>query len=205
MAYRDFTWAKVKKDFGLTTIENMPFLPNTPTIAPSSILQETLNRGIPWAIAVGNEKARSEAIINPILLEVKYLLKDSISLFSGEDFTVDVSLGLNGVCDFLISQSTEQLAVEAPAIVVVEAKKDDIKSGMGQCLAEMIAAQKFNQMSDRSIPIIYGCITTGTIWRFLKLEGTTVTVELSDYSLPPIDQVLGILVWMAQGIAPHEQ
>jgi hypothetical protein len=205
MAYRDFTWAKVKKDFGLTTIENMPFLPNTPTIAPSSILQETLNRGIPWAIAVGNEKARSEAIINPILLEVKYLLKDSISLFSGEDFTVDVSLGLNGVCDFLISQSTEQLAVEAPAIVVVEAKKDDIKSGMGQCLAEMIAAQKFNQMSDRSIPIIYGCITTGTIWRFLKLEGTTVTVELSDYSLPPSDQVLGILVWMAQGTAPHEQ
>jgi hypothetical protein len=202
MAYRDFTWAKAKKDFGLTTIENLPFLPNTPPIAPSPHLQETLNRGIPWAIAVGNEKARSEAIINPILLEVKYLLKGSISLFSGEDFTVDPSLGLNGVCDFLISQSAEQLAVEAPAIVVVEAKKDDLKSGMGQCLAEMVAAQKFNQMSDRAIPIIYGSITTGTIWRFLKLEGSIVTVELSDYSLPPIDQVLGILVWMAQGTNP---
>jgi hypothetical protein len=198
MDYRDFTWAKAKKDFSLTTIEDLPFLPNIPPIAPSSLLQETLNRGIPWAIAVGNEKARSEAIINPVLLEVKSLLKGSISVFSGEDFTVDQSLGLNGVCDFLISQSPEQLAVEAPAIVVVEAKKDDIKSGMGQCLAEMIAAQKFNQMSDRPIPVIYGCVTTGTIWRFLKLEETTVTVELSDYALPPTEQILGILVWMAQ-------
>jgi hypothetical protein len=126
------------------------------------------------------------------------LLKGSISVFSGEDFTVDPSLGLNGICDFLISQSSEQLAVEAPAIVIVEAKKDDIKSDMGQCLAEMIAAQTFNQMSDRPIPVIYGCVTTGTLWRFLKLEETTVTIELSDYVLPPIDQVLGILVWMAR-------
>ncbi len=198
MAYKDFTWAKAKKDFGLTTIEGDRFLPDIDPIPPSSVLQETLNRGIPWAIAVGNEKARSEAIINPVLLEVKYLLKGSISVFSGEDFTVDPALGLNGVCDFLISQSAEQLAIEAPAIVVVEAKREDIKPGMGQCLAEMVAAQKFNQMGDRPIPVIYGCVTTGTVWRFLKLEGSTVTVDLSDYPLPPVDQILGILVWMAQ-------
>lgn len=198
MAYKDFTWAKAKKDFGLTTIEGQRFFPEIEPIPPTSVLQETLNRGIPWAIAVGNEKARSEAIINPVLLEVKYLLKGSISVFSGEDFTVDPALGLNGVCDFLISQSAEQLAIEAPAIIIVEAKREDIKPEMGQCLAAMVAAQKFNQMSDRAIPVIYGCVTTGTAWRFLKLEGSTVTVDLSDYPLPPIDQILGILVWMAQ-------
>jgi hypothetical protein len=71
MAYRDFTWAKAKKDFSLTTIEELPFLSDIPPIAPSVLLQETLNRGIPWAIVVGNEKARSEATINPVLLEVK--------------------------------------------------------------------------------------------------------------------------------------
>ncbi len=104
----------------------------------------------------------------------------------------------NEICDFLISQSAEQLAIEAPAIIVVEAKREDIKPEMGQCLAEMVAAQKFNQMGDRAIPIIYGCVTTGTAWRFLKLEGSTVTVDLSDYPLPPVDHILGILVWMAQ-------
>jgi hypothetical protein len=35
--------------------------------------------------------------------------------------------------------------VEAPAIVIVEAKKSDIKSGLGQCIAEMVAAQRFNE------------------------------------------------------------
>jgi hypothetical protein len=111
MAYKDFTSAKAKKNFGLTTIEDQRFLPEIDPIPPSSVLPETLNRVIPWAIAVGNEKARSEAIINPVLLEVKYLLKGSVSVFSGEDFTVDPSLGLNGVCDFLMSQSAEQLAI----------------------------------------------------------------------------------------------
>jgi hypothetical protein len=198
MAYKDFTWAKAKKDFGLTTIEGQRFLPEIPPVSPSLLLQETLNRGIPWAIAVGNEKARSEAIINPVLLEVRTLLDGRISVFSGEDFTVAPALGLNGVCDFLISQSAEQLAIEAPTIVVVEAKRDDIKPGMGQCLAEMVAAQTFNTLSERSIPTIYGCVTTGTAWRFLKLEDSTVTVDLTDYPLPPIESILSILVWMAE-------
>lgn len=197
MSYREFTWSKAKQDFSLKTIEGDRFFPVLPEVQPSSLLQEMLQRNIPWAIAVGNEKARSEAIINPILLEVQQVLERKISVFSGEEFNVDPKAGLNGICDFLISQSPEQIVVEAPVLVVVEAKKDDLKRGMGQCLAEMVAAQRFNRANQQAIPTIYGSVTTGTAWRFLKLEDSIVTVDLTDYPVPPVEQVLSILVWIA--------
>jgi hypothetical protein len=197
MSYREFSWAKAKQDFGLTTVEGGRFLPEITAVQPSGLLQETLKRGIPWAIAVGNEKARSEAIINPILLEVKTILDGRVSVFSGEEFSVDPSVGLNGVCDFLVSRSAEQIAVEAPVLVVVEAKRDDLKQGMGQCLSSMVAAQRFNQQQGRSVPSIYGSVSTGTVWRFLRLEESVVTVDFTDYAIPPVDLVLSLLVWMA--------
>ena len=198
MSYREFTWSSVKEKFDLTTIEGERFLPNIPDIEPSAWLQETLRRGIPWAMAVGGEKARSEAIIAPILLEVREILNSEVSIFSGEEFNVEPETGLNGYCDFLVSQSREQIAVEAPVLIIIEAKKADIKLGLGQCVAEMIAAQKFNDRKGRPIQIIYGTVTTGTAWRFMKLEGSTITVDLNDYPLPSIANILGILVWMSQ-------
>ncbi len=198
MPYSQFTLTQVKQDFQLTTVEGVRFFPaSTPPIAPSSKLQAILE-DLPWAIAVDTEKARSEAVINPVLLEVRRLLDLKVSLFSGEEFNVDPQLGLNGVCDFLISRSSEQLAVEAPAIVVVEAKKSDLKSGTGQCIAEMVASQRFNQAKGQPIQAIYGCITSGTAWRFFKLENQTITIDLMDYPLPPPDQILGFFVWMVQ-------
>ena len=133
-------------------------------------------------------------LICPILLEVKSILNQKISLFSGNDFTVDTTLGLNGVCDFFLSLSSEQLFIEAPAVVVVEAKREDVNAGLGQCVAEMIAVQKFNQQNNQAIAIIYGAVTTGDRWKFLQLVERTVTIGLSEYNIPPVDQILGILV-----------
>ncbi|HAX88260.1 MAG TPA: hypothetical protein DCY91_18820 [Cyanobacteria bacterium UBA11370] len=196
MPYSQFTIEKVKQDFHLTTVEGVRFFPDTlELIAPSPRLQGILE-DLPWAIAVDTEKARSEVIINPILLEVRRIFDRQISVFSGEEFNIDVNVGLNGVCDFLISRSPEQLTVEAPAIVIVEAKKSDLKSGLGQCMAEMVAAQRFNQAKEQSITAVYGCVSSGTQWRFLKLEGQTITIDLMDYSLPPIEEILSFLVWM---------
>jgi transketolase C-terminal domain/subunit len=90
------------------------------------------------------------------------------------------------------------LEIEAPAIVLVEAKRDSLNSGIGQCIAEMIAAQRFNQQNDIPIPTIYGATTSGTAWRFLKLEGLVVTIDLTDYALTPIDRLLGMLAWMVE-------
>ena len=198
MPYSQFTIDRVKQDFGLKTVEGVRFLPDSiEIINPSSRLQNILE-DLPWAIAVDTEKARSEVIINPVLLEVRRILNQEISVFSGEEFNVDANVGLNGVCDFLISRSPEQLTVEAPAIIIVEAKKSDLKSGIGQCISEMVAAQRFNESRGKFINTIYGCISSGTQWRFLKLEAQTVTIDLTDYPLPPIEQIVSFLVWMVK-------
>jgi len=197
MPYSQFTTiTKVKEAFNLTTVEGIRFLPEIAPIQPSNTLAATLEETLPLAVATGSEKARSELIISPVLVEVRRILNRQISMFSGEDFNVDESLGLNERCDFLISRSTEQLAIEAPAIVIVEAKQADLKTGIGQCVAEMVAAQKFNEAKQKPLPSLYGSVSNGLQWQFLKLSGTEVTIDLNVYSLPPVEQILGFFVWM---------
>ena len=198
MAYSDFTLRKAKEELNLTFLEGGRFLPKTEPIAPSPYLAEFLAESIPLAIATGSEKARSELIISPILFEVRKILNRHISFFSGEDFTVDVQAGLSGVCDFLISRSPEQLFIEAPVIVIVEAKKQNLKGGWGQCIAEMVAAQRFNAANEQPISTIYGSVTSGNLWTFLKLEAQTVTIDLTEYLIPPVEELLGILVWLGK-------
>ena len=199
MSYSEFTSIiKVKQAFGLTTVEGPRFLPQITAIAPSATLTDFLANSLPVAVATGSEKARSEMIITPVLLEVRKILQQNISLFSGEDFTVDYETGLNGICDYLISRSPEMLEIEAPAVAVVEAKKADLKTGIGPCVAEMVAMQKFNEAKGKPISVIYGCVSNGTQWRFLKLEEKIVSIDLNDYALPPVDEILGMLVWMVR-------
>jgi hypothetical protein len=196
MAYSDFTVGKVKQAFGIQTIEGKPFFPVIVPVAPSSTLVEVLDETLPLAVALPSEKAKSELLISPILVEVRKHLKHQVSLFSGQDFTVDAEAGLSGICDFLISRSPEQLEIESPVVVLVEAKKADINSGMGQCMAEMVAAQQFNQKAGQPPKPVYGCVSSGLLWRFLKLAGNQMTVDLKDYSLDPLSDLLGKLVWM---------
>jgi len=196
MAYSDFTVGKVKQAFGIQTIEGKMFFPAVAPVAPSSTLLEVLEETLPLAVALPSEKAKSELLISPILVEVRKYLKRQVSLFSGQDFTVDASVGLTGICDFLISGSTEQLEIESPVVVLVEAEKADINSRMGQCMAEMVAVQQFNQNTGRQPKPVYGCVTSGILWRFLKLEGKQMTVDLKDYFLDPLSDLLGKLVWM---------
>ncbi|MEL7039330.1 MAG: hypothetical protein AAFO04_27510 [Cyanobacteria bacterium J06592_8] len=202
MPYSQFTTIrKVKEAFDLNTVEGFHFLSNISPVHPSQMLVSFLEESLPLA-ACGSDKARSEGIIYPILLEVRRTLKGKVSLFSGEDFTVDESVGLHGVCDFILSRSPELLEIEAPAIIIKEAKKADLRSGFGQCIAGMVAAQRFNQQFNQQknepISTLYGAVSSGTQWRFLKLEGQTVTIDLVDYPLPPVEQILGFLVWMIQ-------
>ena len=198
MPYSQFTnISKAKEVFGLKTKEGGRFIPPTEPIKASATLTAYLEESLPLA-ASASQKARSEGIIYPVLLEVRRILNREISLFSGEDFTIDESIGLNGKCDFLLSRSPEVLEIEAPAIVIVEAKKADLRTGFGQCMAEMVAAQRFNAAKNRPVSVIYGSITSGTQWRFLKLEENVVTIDLMDYPLPPLDEILGILVWMIE-------
>ncbi|MCB1767143.1 MAG: hypothetical protein KDJ22_13970, partial [Candidatus Competibacteraceae bacterium] len=138
-------------------------------------------------------KARSELIVTPVLVEVIKLLNQEISLFSGIEFNVDKSRGLNGVCDYIISLSPEQLFLDTPVITIVEAKNDNIKAGLAQCISEMLAASLYNQERGNNIDV-YGVVTTGSLWNFLKLTEKTVSVDLEEHHISNIAKILGIFV-----------
>ena len=193
MPYSNFTLSKVKTDFDLTTNEKTDLFADSPLIDPSPWLKETLTHNIPLALATSSEKARSEMIVAPILIEVKKLY-DDISLFSGVEFTVDSERELSGICGFLLSCSPEQLEITAPVLMIVEAKKENIVRGIGQCAAEMVAARIFNQAQGIQLDAIYGIVTSGNIWRFLKLVDQTIYIDVVEYYIKDVDKVLGILV-----------
>jgi len=193
MSYSEFSLAKAKQAFGLTTLEKSNIFITAPELTASNLLTETLNYNLAIALGSNSDKARSELIIAPILVDLRRQLNEKISLFSGVDFTVDETKGLNGTCDFIITQSPEILIVTSPVITVVEAKKENINAGLGQCAAEMVAAQIFNQQAAIEIKTIYSAVTTGSIWQFLKLEGQILTIDLSEYYLKDVNKILGIL------------
>ncbi len=196
MPYSKFTLSRAVEDFDLTVREQPNLFAAIQPVIPTPLLKEILVENVPWAVAVGSEKARSEGIINPVLLEVKRQLGGQVGVFSGEEFNVDIAADLNGFCDFLVSRSSEQLYIKAPVVMLVEAKKEDLKPALGQCLAEMVAAQRFNIIKGQNIETIYGVVTSGTVWRFLQLTGQIVSIDLTDYPLLPVENVLGVLVWM---------
>lgn len=199
MPYSEFTLAKVKKYFELTTSEDTDIFAAVPALECSEYLAETLRYNVPLALASNSEKARSEMIIAPILIEVRKQLQSQFSLFSGIDFNVDSEQGLTGFCDFIISSSSERLFVSAPVMMLVEAKKEDIIAGLGQCVAEMVAAQIFNEREGNEIPVIYGTVTSGTNWKFLKLQGKVVEIDLVEYYLTDVNKILGILASGVRG------
>lgn len=168
MPYSDFSLEKVKRTFELTTSEIVDFFGDVPELECSALLTEILRYNVPLAVANNSEKARSEMIISPILIDLRRLLKERINLFSGIEFDVDSERGLNGICDFIISNSPEILFVSAPVITLVEAKKENITAGLGQCVAEMLAARIFNERAGNEVSRIYGAVTTGSIWKFMK-------------------------------------
>ncbi len=193
MAYSDFTLSSVKKKFQLNLVERSNLFQDSPELQPSPLLQEILQDNLLLALASNTEKSRSEMIIAPILIDLRKHFNKHISVFSGINFTVDSDQGLNGMCDFLISYSDELLLVTAPIITLVEAKKEDLNAGLGQCIAEMIAAQRFNQQEENQISEIYGVVTSGTVWKFLKLEKNNVFIDLTEYYVQDLAKILGIL------------
>ncbi len=193
MAYSDFTLKAVKEKFQLTINENPNIFHGFSQQQPNKLLVDTLEFNLPLALAINTAKSRSEMIIAPILLEIKRRANSQISLFSGNEFNIDKSQGLNGDFDFLISLSPEQIYIQAPVLAIVEAKKENLNLGLGQCGALMLAAQLFNQQEGNEIPIIYGAVTTGNIWKFLRLQDRNLDIDLTEYSIDNLSKILGIL------------
>ena len=198
MPYSSFTFDSVQETFDLGILQVIGIFAGAEPIVPSEYLSAGLAKKAPLAIAIGTEKAKSEMIVTDILVELREHFEGSISLFSGVDFNVDAKNELTGICDFLVSLSPNQFSVTAPVIVLVEAKKDSLKDGLGQCVAEMVAAQRFNAEAGNDIPCIYGATTSGMNWLFLKLEGRQLSIDMTAYSIDRCDRLLGILASMVK-------
>lgn len=197
MPYREFTFQKLEADLQLT-LEEADLYSVVKPVEISAVFSEVLDENVPLALSIHTEKARSELIIAPVLVELRKAVHHQVSLFSGIELNVDPQKGLNGVCDFIISASSRQILISAPLIQIVEAKNENIKSGIPQCIAEMYAAQLFNRDKERDIPIIYGVVTTGSSWKFLQLEGQVVTIDSLEYFIDNIQKIMAILLAMIQ-------
>lgn len=196
MAYSQFSLKDIKEKLNIQVIENQRLFDSqrVQKVAISDHLKVTLAESAPLALAINTEKSRSEWIIAPILAELRKQLNNQISLFSGSAFNVDASKGLEGQCDYIVSLNPEQFYITAPVLTIIEAKKENIVGGLGQCIAALYAAQIFNQREGNSVEVIYGAVTSGTVWKFIKLVQQQAYIDLDEYYLKEIEFLMGILV-----------
>jgi hypothetical protein len=192
MAFRDFSFPEVLQALELTLAEadlfgGVPALDLPPEFA------ERMRWGIDLVLAVNTEKARSEFIVAPILLELKRLLGGSFGLFSGVEFDVDAARGLNGFCDFILTKSPLQSVLTAPVVTIAEAKNDNLRNGLGQCIAAMVGLREFNARSPAPVAAVYGVVTTGGAWEFLRLVGPELTLDVREYFVAELGRIMGIL------------
>ena len=133
--------------------------------------------------------ADSQVILNIIKsVDLDKVIYDEI------EFNVDKEKGLVGYCDYLISFSKEQYFIRSPIMAIVEAKNENIKNGLGQCIAEMVASQIFNQQQGHDYNEIYGIVSTGTVWKFLILRENQVFIDSQEYYVNQIGVILAIML-----------
>ena len=191
MAYSDFTFVKLKQKFDIQQRGISLFKKEKiDLIIPSEGLQKYIDKG--RAMPLQSEKAKSEALIFPIIRELKDL-NENISIFSGYPFNIDSNSELNGAPDFMISAQPEIVEPQSTIFCLVEKKNKTPEDGFAQCAAEMYAARLFNQQNNDPHEIIYGAVTNGYDWVFLKLEANFVFVDTDRYFINELPKLLGIL------------
>ncbi|MEG4505925.1 hypothetical protein QUA81_19915 [Microcoleus sp. F6_B4] len=191
MPYQSFTFQQLEERFGLELSLSPILSAKVVPVEPSAWLWRAIE--ISSNTAVTTAKERSERIISPILLEFRERNNRQFSLFSGWSFDVDAELGLHGECDFLMSAVPFDFEIKVPVFALRETKGGEIESCLPQCAAQMVAAQLFNERERNSIPAVFGCVTTGVVWRFLKLEGNNLIIDADVYCLDNVPMILGIL------------
>ncbi len=140
-----------------------PFIDAAP-VQPSAAFLELYEFDIVH-VDTTSEAARLEILIYPILREIFRHHAEGLSLFSHRALSVSDDPDLTDTPDYLISQRSPlgRAVMGKPLIVVIEAKQDDFTGGWGQCLAELVAAQMYNE--DRDTPV-FGVVTNGDAWEF---------------------------------------
>ena len=196
MSYTDFTIEILRKSFGLSVREQV--LGETiGCVELSPWLQETLDNS--KGLALVSEKARSEFIVVPMLMACREILHRSFQIFSGIRLDVDPERGLKGECDFILAKTPPSPALQSPLVVILEAKKNDIEEGLGQCAAQMLAARIYNERDGQKVSTMHGCVTTGEAWQFLQLRDTNLMIDAKRYYIIEAGKILWMLTKIIEG------
>ena len=123
----------------------------------------------------------------PILLASRELSPVPLAIHSGHRLDIAFALGLTGECEFILAAAPPVPPLRAP---IVEAKKNDIKGGLGRCVAQIVAVRLFNEAAGRGGRPVHGCVTTGEVWQFLRLYEKITLIDRRRYYL---DDVAGVL------------
>ena len=169
---------------------DVPLFPDLKEVAPSEWLLQTL--AMAKKTPLTNEKSKSERIISPVLLEIAMYYETQITLYSGEDLTVDASRDLSGECDFFFSKHPRKSVMQAPIITFVAVKNENFEYGQAQCIAQMYGSQIFNEQEGKPTPFIYGCAVTAGEWKFLKLTKNQILIDTETYYLVELPKILGV-------------
>lgn len=188
MAYRDFTFERLAREFGITD-EVAPLFDGLPRLEPSNHLLHTL--GIATNLPLRSEKARSEYIVTPILFELLERNRQFFMLYSGEPFNIDRDRGLSGEIDFFIAKRTNTYSINFPLVSIVEAPRRDFDRGIPPCAAQMVAAHRLNMETGLELPI-HGCVTIGTEWQFLYYHHHHLIIDSRIYRLEDLPELLGV-------------
>lgn len=191
MAYSDFTLQDVGTRLGIKVIPADLFPNVVPARVPDWLTGSLAN--VPRATFL-TEKARSEFLVAPVLSAFSVLTERRLSLFSGVRLDADSARGLTGECDFVFTMSDSVAPLRGPVVTMVEAKKQDIEVGLGQCIAQMVGARTFNEAAGLDEVPIFGCVTTGDVWQFLKLEELNILHDGSRYFINEVGKLLGVLL-----------
>jgi hypothetical protein len=151
-------------------------------------------------LALLSEKSRSEFIVVPVLLAARELCGDRLAIYSGQRLDVDPGRGLVGECDFILAVGPAVPPLRSPIATVVEAKKNDVEAGLGQCVAQMVAARAFNAEAGRPATPVFGCVTTGETWQFLRLDGPAALLDRRRYYLDDVGAILSAVLGIVEAV-----
>jgi len=197
MAFSDFNYPSVVEEPGLTERTVLDLFASVLPIPPGSALRASLPLGMRLGPAVHSEAARSIWMVGPVLGDIWERYAGQLCLNAGVDFDADPAAKLTGYCDFILSRGPQRSVVGPPVLLIFEAKRDSIPGGLGQCVAGMVGAQRYNRRHKAPIDPIYGCVTTGSLWKFLRLSGTELTTDITEYGIGQVEKLLGILTHIA--------
>ncbi len=188
-SYDDYSLDDITEQFTITN-KRVRLFEKSGNLEVSDWLQNSLS--IAEELPIKSEKARSELIVVPILIELRNLNNKFFTIYSGDSLNVDDAKGLRGECDFILAKDTGSFNINVPIIQIVEAKKNDIEIGIPQCAAQMIGASLYNKQKGTELQKIYGCVTTGDNWQFMKLENNEIQIDTKKYYLGNVSELLGV-------------